>query len=422
MHLKMGCGVFLLGWAITAWAQTDRLANSRFDPRMLQEPAIRAALEWVDAHRREHVEEWIRLTEIPAPSGREARRAAYIKAEMERMGLDSVHIDAAGNVVGILRGRSRHPAIAIAAHMDTVHPLEEIRVRQEGDTLYAPGVLDDTGGLVVMLQAARALRAARVPLAGDVIFIATVQEEVGLKGMAHWLEHNPRRADMVIAVDGNLGDVPYGALGIRWFRFHYRAYGAHTMQSLGRPNPNRAVARAIEDIYRLPLPHPSGTFVIYNIGVIGGGTVPNAVSQHSFFTVDLRSPSARLLAEYADSILARARRAAERERVRFEVEILNDTPAGGTEEELADRREHPLVQTAVHILNHLGVGQQLGRPVRPLASGSTDANMAVARGIPAIAFGRGFGRDQHTLQEAAHIPSAFLATRGLILLIASLLR
>ncbi|MCS7083223.1 MAG: M20/M25/M40 family metallo-hydrolase [Bacteroidetes bacterium] len=415
-------GLLLFFWVPTLGAQPDRPSGSRFDPRMLQERAIQAALQWVEAHREAHVQEWIRLTEIPAPSGREARRAAYIRAEMERMGLDSVHIDAKGNVVGILRGRSRHPAIAVAAHMDTVHPLEEIRVRREGDTLYAPGVLDDTAGLVVMLQTARALRASRVPLSGDVILIATVQEEVGLKGMEYWLNQNPRRADMVIAVDGNLGDVPYGALGIKWFRFHYRAYGAHTMQSLGQPNPNRAVARAIQDIYRLPLPHPSGAFVIYNVGLIGGGTVPNAVSQHSYFTVDLRSPSARLLQEYADSILARARRAAEQERVRFELEVLNDAPAGGTEAELADRREHPLVQTAVHVLNYLEVGRQLGRPVRPVATGSTDANMAVVRGIPAIAYGRCFGRDQHTLQEAAHIPSAFTATKGLILLLASLLR
>jgi hypothetical protein len=183
------------------------------------------------------VEEWIRITEIPAPSGMERDRALYLKEVLEAEGVP-VSIDEFGNVVATLAGTGGGPTIVIAAHMDTVHPLEvDVTVTRDGDVLRAPGVFDNSASVANMLAVIRAWKRAGIQTRGDVIFIGTVEEEVGLVGMTKWLEANPGVADMVVALDGGLGSVSYGALWFSGRRYIFRADGAHTLQSRGRPHP-----------------------------------------------------------------------------------------------------------------------------------------------------------------------------------------
>jgi acetylornithine deacetylase/succinyl-diaminopimelate desuccinylase-like protein len=393
---------------------------SKFNPGIAQQPRVAAALKYVDDHRGAQLEEWVRLTEIPAPSKMEQRRAAYIKLEMEKAGLADVHLDEIGNCVGTRKGAGGGPTVVFAAHMDTVHPAETpLKVRRDGRVLRAPGVFDNSASCANMLAAIRAMKSAGVQTRGDLVFIATVQEELGLRGMRHWLERNRGRTDMLIALDGGLESVSYGALGIRWVKFVYTSPGSHTNTSRGKPNPAKAVAQAIQNIYTIPLPTPGGeSSGIYNVGIIGGGKVVNAISQESFFTVDIRSNDPAVLRSLSDQITRFAEEAAKAERVGFKIEMIQDNPAGGTATQLATRRAHPLVQTAVDILTHLSVNQ--GQPVRAIASGSTDANIGVEMGIPAIAVGRAHGGDQHTLQEWSEIDSAYLGTKQIILLAVSL--
>ena len=235
--------------------------------------------------------------------------------------------------------------------------------------------------------------------------------------MRAFLEENRGKVGLLVAMDGGLGSVSYGALGIHWIRFLYSAEGAHTNNSRGKPNPNRAVARAILDISRLPVPGPeSESSAICNIGMIGGGKVFNAMSQESFFTVDLRSTDPGLLKDLDAQITLLAETAARTENVGFRKEVVSENPAGGTESQLAERRRHPIVQTGVDVLNYLLKDSYPGIKVGAVASGSTDGNVGVEMGIPTIAVGRTFGRDQHTLQESAEIKPLFLATKQIILL------
>ncbi|HTM58521.1 MAG TPA: M20/M25/M40 family metallo-hydrolase [Candidatus Udaeobacter sp.] len=394
---------------------------SSFSPRIANDSQVQAAFSWIDAHRAEQVREWIHITEIPAPSRLEANRAHYVEDALRAAGLDSVRRDSIGNVIAVLKGVANGPSVIFASHMDTVFPLETpIHVRAAGDTLYAPGVGDNSASCANTLQAIRALRAAHLMFRGDLIFVFTVQEELGLRGMRWYLTHE-RRPDQLVALDGAMGDVNYGALGIRWYKFHYTGPGAHTMNSRGRPNPALAVARAIRDLSTIELSDSSsGAQAVLNISMIGGGSVVNAVSQDSWFTVDLRTVEPAAFAKLDRELSERAESAARAERTGFEREILLDMPAGGTEAQLADRRANPIVQTGVDVLSFLLHDHWPNQQVHAAATGSTDGNVGVAMGIPTIALGRTFGRDQHTLEEAAEIEGTAVGTKQIVLLAACL--
>jgi tripeptide aminopeptidase len=264
------------------------------------------------------------------------------------------------------------------------------------------------------------MAAAKVRTRGDLVFVATVQEEVGLKGMYHWMEQNRGVPDMVVALDSGLGPVNYGALGIYWSRMKFTAPGAHTNNSRGQPNPARAAAQCITDIYTVPLPPADAPVsAVYNVGgLMSAGSVVNAIPPEVAFSVDLRTVDADLLQSLDAAIVAKCQAAAAAHKVGFAREWIQRSEAGGRPEQLTDRRAHPLVQTAIDVLRYLGVELPKGREA--VASGSTDANVGVVQGIPSIAVGRARGGDQHTLQEWSDIESAKIGTKQIILLAAAL--
>ncbi|HSW28519.1 MAG TPA: M20/M25/M40 family metallo-hydrolase [Longimicrobiales bacterium] len=417
-RLTLAAGALTVGVLCAACATPSALATqaasgSLYTAQVRDHRAVRDALRWLEDHYEEQVAEWIRITEIPAKSTHEQARGAYIRAQMEASGLE-VSVDDLGNVVGIRRGTGGGSTVVFAAHMDTVHPQDtDVSVKRDGDILRAPGIFDNSSSVANMLATIRALNAAGVRTVGDLIFIATVQEEIGLRGMNHWLESNPGVADMLVAIDGGVGSINYGALGIYWTRYTFHAEGSHTNTSTGKPHPVRALSDAVRSIYELRIPEGRGG-AVYNAGMVAGGFVFNAIPQDVSFTMDLRSVNPQLLDSLDAEIEARVARAAEANRVRWTMEREQQSPAGGTEETLADRGRHPLVLTAVDVYGELGLGN------RTVASGSTDANTGVIRGIPSIAVGRGVGGEQHTLSEWADRASALPATKAIVLLAASL--
>lgn len=389
--------------------------------------AVDGALRSIDAHREEQLGLWIRIAETAAPSRREQQRAALLKAEMEKLELSDIRIDEIGNLTGVRKGTGGGPTVVFAAHMDTVFgPDVPIKVRSEGGRLHAPGVFDNSASLANMLAAVRAMNEGSVQTRGDVIFIGTVQEEVGLHGMRAWLRDNPGRADMVIALDGELGPVLYGALGVRWLKFVFSAQGAHTNVSRDQPNPIRAVAEAVSDLYSISLPGADAEaanfsrrdFAVYNVGQINGGAVFNAIPTEAWFTVDIRANDANVLAKLTERATQAAQRAAANQRVRVDAQWVQDSASGGTAEQLESKRTHPLVQTGLDVLEYLQASE--GSGIKALPTGSTDANAAVAQDIPAISVGRSYGGGQHSLEEWADIESAYLGAKQIILLAVSL--
>lgn len=394
-------------------AQATVADSSRLDPSITDAPPVRNALAWLEEHFPDQVEEWILITEIPAPSTKEEERGAYVRRVMEEEGLE-VTVDALGNVTGRRPGTGGGPTIVFAAHLDTVHPEgTDVTVRRDGDILHSPGIFDNSASVANMLAVIRGLNRAGVRTRGDLVFIGTVQEELGLVGMNHWLDDNPGVTDMLVALDGGLGSINYGALGIYWTRYHFRGEGSHTNSSAGRPHPARALSDAIRSIYEIRIPEGTGG-AVYNVGMLDGGEIINAIPQDVSFTMDLRSVNPLLLDSLHAEIEDRVAAAAAQHQVEWEGVVVQRLQAGGTAEQLADRVEHPVVQTAMDVYAWLGA------PMQPVASGSTDANAGVVRGIPSISIGRSRGGNQHTLTEWAHWPTALPATKAVLLLAVSL--
>jgi len=397
--------------------------NSWFQPSLLQQPEIAKALRSVDARADGIVDEWVRLVEIPAPSTQENARAQYILAEMRTLGLSDIRVDDMHNVSGVRKGTGGGPTIVFAAHTDTVFPEgTPIHVQREGGILRAPGVGDDTANLMATLEMFRALDRGGVKTRGDIIFLASVQEEVGLLGAKHWLETSGYQPDMFIAVDLSANQVWYGALRIAQFKFYYNSPGAHTMESRGAPSPARAVAKAIAAMDTIPLPPIApglGSFKlpVINVGMLGGGTVFNAIPREAWFTVDLRSLENSTQDALATKVVAAARQAAEKEGVTFRMEnkITIDYSRAKPQPE---RLNSPVVQTAVSTSNYF---RKAGTPeIQPMDVGSTDANIAVSMGIPAVAVGAALEYLPHRLEEYADAASILPGIKSLVALGTSL--
>ncbi|HEY7292349.1 MAG TPA: M20/M25/M40 family metallo-hydrolase [Vicinamibacterales bacterium] len=407
-----------VGAPAPAHAQT-----SWFNPSVLERADVKKALQSIDGRSTAIVDEWIRLVEMPAPSRKEQARAQYIRAEMEKIGLTNIRVDDMANVSGVRKGSGGGPTVVFCAHTDTVFPEDtELKVRREGDILRAPGVGDDTSNVMAVLEMFRALNRGGVQTKGDLVFLASVQEEIGLLGARHWLETSGYKPDMFVAVDVGANQVWYGALRISQYKFYYTSPGAHTMESRGGPNPAKAVADAITAIYEIPLPPlaeglDSFKLPVANVGMIGGGTVVNAVAREAWFTVDLRSLDTPTQTKLEQAVEAAARRASEKEGVGFHMEksVLQDYSKARTK---GERLNHPLVQTALAVANYY---RKAGSPpIVPADVGSTDANNAVAMGIPAVAIGATMENMPHRLEENAEASSIVPGIKSLLTLAVAL--
>ncbi|QJR36556.1 M20/M25/M40 family metallo-hydrolase [Gemmatimonas groenlandica] len=388
-----------------------------WNPELLKRADVKSAMAMLEQRFPSQVDEWIRIAEMPGKSRLEQQRGAYVKAVFEKEGL-KVSVDSIGNVTGVRKGTGGGPTIVIAAHTDIVFPPEtNTKVRRSGDTLFAPGVGDNTASVANMLSTLRVMNATKFTSKGDIIFIGTVQEELGLKGMEYWLQHNPK-PDLLIVPDGAYGSVAYGALGIYWTKFVFTHPGAHTLSSRGIPTPVKAVAKAIDRLYQLQFDAlPNGA--VMNIGQIHGGNIFNAVPQELYFTVDLRSSDPVLLDSLDRTITRITQEVAAEQKVGLKIEIEQKSGAGGTEKQLEGARAHPIVQTAVDINRALGMTPGMPGASEAVATGATDANPGVVRKIPSIAIGGSKASGAHQLTEFALASSALPSTKLLYLLTAT---
>ena len=362
-------------------------------------PQVRAAL---DAIRRDNawtLDQQASICEIPAPPFKEAARAAEFRKRLEALGLTNVRIDAEGNVIGERRGTGPGPTVMISAHLDTVFPEgTDVKVKRAGTTMTAPGIGDDCRGLAVLLATAKAMQAAKVRTAGTVLFVGTVGEEGAgdLRGVRHlFTKEMPGKVNYFISVDGTGLDVTSRAVGSSRYRVTYKGPGGHSYGAFGMPNPIHALGRAIGKIGDIQVPTtPKTTF---NVGLISGGTSVNSISATGAMDVDLRSESQAAL----DSVDARFRAAVaqalteenarwpqSRTRLTVEVKEIGKRPAGAQPD------------TAFVVRTALAAGRALGAAPETSAS-STDANIPISLGIPAITIdGGGRGTGAHSLSEA----------------------
>lgn len=362
------------------------------------------------------VERWIAISEVAAPSGDEGARGSRIAKELRDLGLVEVRRDAMGNVSGVLRGRAPRPGrrVVYAAHLDTVAlRTDSVTVgRPEPGILQGPGIRDDASGLVGLIEAVRALKDAGVAPPDDVWIVATVQEEIGLLGAKKFLDDNAPRVARFVAVDGELGEVSYGATGIVWLKVHFLADGAHTLKSPGLPNPTLALARAIASIAEIDAPRaPEARQSWLSVSMLSGSDVVNATPHDAWFTVDIRSNSPEGLEGLVRGVRDASERAARSTGVSIALEEMLRIPGAAPR----GRAGSPFVTLVADAL--IAAGE--GAPSLTLR-GTADHNRALERGIPGIAIGVTTGAGIHTPRETASINRLPGGIAALAILMASL--
>ncbi len=368
--------------------------------RIAGSPAFAAAVATLRAEHERTVDDIVRLTEIPAPPFAEEARACAYMAMLADHGLEEVEMDGVGNVMGLRRGTGNGPLVVVAAHLDTVFPAgTDVTVRREGTKLFAPGVGDDTRSLAVNLALVRAMDAAGIRTEADVLILGDVGEEgLGdLRGVRHFFREG-RHRDRVkafLTVDfPEMNGITVAGVGSRRYRVTFRGPGGHSWMDFGRVSPMLAMASAVTELGRLAVPRDPRTTLAAT--VVSGGTSINAIPHTVTLQVDLRSEDAGELARLDARFRAIVAEAVAAENA------AHDTGAGPVTADLdlvGDReagRQDPgndLIRAATAALVHFGF-DATG------SSGSTDANVPISLGIPAIRIGSGgHGGLAHTLDE-----------------------
>ena len=367
---------------------------------LLGSPRIQRAFQFINEIRGELEAELIRICEIPAPPFKEEARARDIARRFEEIGLAHVHTDEEGNVIAERRGLALHPGVIVSAHLDTVFPEgTDVRVRRDGTRLHAPGISDNTCGLVSLIALARALDAARIRTEGTVYFVATVGEEGegNLRGVRHLFSNGEFRSgvDAFISLDGpGLERITQRALGSRRYRVSVSGPGGHSWGDFGIVNPVHALGRAIARFASYPAPLAPRTS--YNVGIVEGGSSVNSIPETASMLIDIRSVSSDEI-EKLEAYLKRVVEIAVREEnsqravsgtsLSFEFEQVGDRPSGETPV------ESTIVRAAIECSRALGIEPRLD-------CSSTDSNIPIALGVPAITLGvGGLSSNCHSLTE-----------------------
>jgi len=392
-----------------AWAQ------GRTADQLMSDPAVKAAMQAIATNEPHFIEEQIRLTEIPAPPFHEAVRGLELKRLFTQAGLENVRIDEAGNVLGDRPGAEAHPHLVIAAHLDTVFPEgTDVRVKRNGSVLTAPGIGDDGRGLAALLAMIDAMQRVKTVTRGSITFVADTGEE-GLGDSRGTKElFNKTMAgqiDSFISIDG---DNPIRIVNVGVGSFRYRVTftgpGGHSYGAFGLANPIHALGRTVAKISDIEVPiEPKTT---YNVGRIGGGTSVNSIPFEAWFEFDERSPDPKSL----DSVDAKFKAAVQaglneenafrhnRGKLSVKVESIGIRPAGQTP------AGTPIVRAAQTSMKALGLGDV------EFQASSTDSNVPMHLGIPAITMGGGGkGTGAHSLAESYDSTDSYKGVQNLLL-------
>ena len=367
---------------------------------VLSSPEVGRALSFFEKNAEAITEEQIRFCSIPAPPFGERERAEYLSEKFSSLGLTEVEIDEEGNCLGLIKGTSLSPLLVVSAHLDTVFSAEtDFSVTRSGKRLLAPGISDDGCGLVALVALARAIQTEKIRTEGSILFVGTVGEEGegNLRGVRYLLTRGrwASKVDAFLSFDGpGVDRITNRALGSRRYRVEISGPGGHSWGDFGLPNPVHALARAVAKLAGYPLPREPRT--TFNVGRIEGGTSINSIPEKAAMDVDLRSGADAELRRL-DSFFRRAvKQAADEENatrrpgdplLEPKVDLIGERPSGETPS------DSPLVEFALEATRILGVEPRLDQS-------STDSNLPISLGIPAITLGAGgTSGASHTLAE-----------------------
>jgi acetylornithine deacetylase/succinyl-diaminopimelate desuccinylase-like protein len=397
-----------LGWIGLLTLMATLFTQTATNPveQLAQDVRVARALAWFDAHKDWITEEHIRISEVPAPPFQEKERAAHVRKLLEGAGL-RLRYDDEGNVVGERAGTTRD-VVLITAHLDTVFPPgTDVRVQREGppgsERLVGPGISDNANGVAALVAVARAVQEGKLRTRATLVFAGNVGEEGegNLRGMRKLVESYRSRLRYVVVIDGSSTEhVTSLALASRRVEVTVTGPGGHSWTDFGLPNPIQALARGMARFAKTRVPEsPRSSF---NVGLIEGGTSVNSIPNHAAIKVDLRSESDRELDRLENALREAIQAGLDEEmdasrarngKLEAQFRTLGVRPGG----ELASHS--PLLEAIRNVDRYLGNRSRLERS-------STDANIPLSLGIPAVAVGGG-GRS-----GAAHSPREWYEPAG----------
>ena len=349
---------------------------------------VAAARRRIKALDQQTIADMLAIVQIPAPPFGEDKRAAFVAEQLRALEL-AVEVDEVGNVTAASSGAADLPPIIVAAHLDTVFPADtSIEVRRNGGRIHAPGIADNSRGLAAMLAMARVLKDQQLRTRRRILFVATVGEEgVGdLRGVKHLFRPGSelRAAAAFISLDGSgRRRIVYRAIGSRRFRVTISGPGGHSWADWGTANPVHALGSAIGGIEQIEVPKQPRSAL--TVARIGGGTSVNAVPAEAWCEVDLRSESGTVVVDLEAALRrniesaidhANARRKRGTAALKVDIRLIGDRPSGETPVNSA------LVRAARAATRAFGDTPEL-------VASSTDANIPISLGVPAIALGAG---------------------------------
>jgi len=386
LSLSLALGLGLACSASVAFAQVDPTAEVA---RVLASPAFKAAAAHIDKEHGRIVDEGIKLTEIPAPPFKEEVRAKEFEKMIRAAGLSDVKIDEEGNVLALRKGtRSDGKVVVVSAHLDTVFPPgTDVQVKRQGNRLFAPGIGDDTLSLAVLLGFVRAMDAANIKTRDDILFVATVGEEGpgDLRGVRHLFnkgEYRNKIKSFFSIESGSVNVITNGGVGSKRYRVTFTGPGGHSFSAFGLVNPMFAMGQAAAEFSRIQVSASPKT--TYSIGLTGGGTSVNSIPLDAWMEVDMRSEAPVDLKRVEDRMLKIMQDAAEGEnfarstkegRIKVESKLIGDRPAGSTD------AKTELAQITKAAIEAGGYKVTYGWS-------STDSNLPMSLGIPALTIGR----------------------------------
>ena len=400
-----------------AWGLLGLSLGASADERLLQRPEVRKAMAVIEAAQEKTLASQVTIAEIAAPTFHEAERGKYIAGEFQRLGLKNVEIDKQGNVLGWREGEVPE-TLVIAAHLDIAFDVSvKTKVRKEGARWFGPGLADDSRGLAALLCIIDALNQAAIHTHRTLLFVANVGEEGNgdLNGVRYLFKESRHRERLrgFISIDGSSASrIVTGGTGVKRYRITLLGPGGHSYGNFGRPSPIHAAGRIIDHLADMEVPKvPKTTF---NVGRISGGTSVNAIAEECSFEVDLRSEDPGILDKIEMKLLEAVRlgtheenraRAASKTSIKAESKLIGNRPAGTTSE------SEPLVQAASWAVTAMGEKPET-------VFSSTDANLPISLGIPAITVGGGGNSgNHHSLNEYYEPANAWKGPQTVLLTI-----
>lgn len=369
--------------------------------RYHKNPMVKAVFESLQLSEAELIQDWKAIARIYAPSGNEVLRAKYLQKKFKEYNIPGAYIDKNGNTIGVIDGQPGGPCIAFLATMDDLATVADLvkswdkPIAQKAGRLFGPGT--NIGGIcTTILGLAKMFTHPEIQFRGKIMLVGVVQEETGSVGIKGLINDHPGEIDLIVDIMGGVGRISYGALGIHWFKIHFKGERGHTMRG-GLPNVTRGVAKAVDRIYDIPLSAAPESRTHLNIAMLGAGKVYNHKSEDGWFSVDLRSVTNEALTDVKNKIFKIVKQVAIEENLNWEVEPYTETPAG----QIPGARDSDLVRVAEEC-NRLFIEK-----VSLSTRGSSNMNSGIAANILSISLGGNRGGNRDRVDEYGNIEPIF---------------